>query len=105
MSTEAIHDIEAHGEEEHHHPNYLLVFVALAILTAAITGIELLAQAGTINLPRSLLNTVFLAMSVIKALLVVLFYMHLKYDSKVYSLLFGLPVLFAVVFVALLLIF
>ncbi len=75
----------------------------LAILTAAITTIEMLSQAGTINWSRPLLNTVYLSMSVAKALLVVLYYMHLKNDHFIYSLLFGMPVLFAIAFFILLL--
>ena len=46
--------------EEHHHPNYLGVFIALAILTAVITAIELMSQAGVINWPRPVLNASYL---------------------------------------------
>jgi hypothetical protein len=42
-------------------------------------------------------------MSITKAVLVALFYMHLKFDSILYTVLFGMPVLFAVVFFTLLL--
>jgi len=89
---------------EHKHPNYLAVFIALAIITAIITAVELMAQNGLINWPRSMLNTAYLVMSITKAVLVALFYMHLKVDSFLYSVLFGLPVLFAIVFFTLLLI-
>jgi caa(3)-type oxidase subunit IV len=88
----------------HKQPNYLGVFFALAVLTATITAIELMAQNGAINWPRPVLNSVYLTMSIIKALLVAMYYMHLKVDSLLYTVLFGMPVLFAIVFFTLLLI-
>ena len=63
-----------------------------------------MAEHGIINLPRATLNSAYLAMSITKAVLVALFYMHLKYDSILYAVLFGLPVMFAIVFFTLLLI-
>jgi len=91
-------------KKAHKHPNYLGVFLALAMLTAIITATELMAEAGVITWPRPVLNSAYLAMSITKAVLVAMFYMHLKFDSFLYTVLFGLPVLFAVVFFALLLI-
>lgn len=91
-------------EKEHKHPNYFAVFLVLAAITALITAIEMMSQSGIINLPRASLVTIFLLFSITKALLVAMFYMHLKYDSFLYTVLFGLPVLFAVVFFTLLLI-
>jgi cytochrome c oxidase subunit 4 len=85
------------------HPPYLLVFVALAILTAVITAVELLYVNGYIPWPRPVINSIYLAMSLTKALLVAMFYMHLKQDSLVYTILFGMPVIFAIIFFALLL--
>lgn len=90
--------------EEHKHPNYFGVFIALAVITAIITAVELMEQNGVIHIPRPALNTAFIIMSLTKAVLVALFYMHLKYDSLLYTVLFGLPVLFAIVFFTLLLI-
>ena len=95
------YDSETH---EHVHPNYLGVFIALAVLTAMITGIELTARAGYIDVPRTVLNLTYLSMSLAKALLVVLFYMHLKYDSRLYAVLFGVPCIFGVVFLTLVLV-
>ena len=86
------------------HPPYFLVFVALAILTAVITAVELLYANGYVPLPRPVINTIYLSMSITKAILVAMFYMHLKQDSLVYTVLFGTPVIFAVIFFTLLLI-
>ncbi len=99
--------MSTHHETEsklHKHPNYFVVFIALAVLTATITTIELMSQNGIIAWPRATLNGLYLAMSITKAVLVALFYMHLKIDSYIYSILFGVPIVFALIFFALLLI-
>ncbi len=62
-------------------PNYLFVFIALTVFT----GIETLVsyvQQEAIKFPT------LIVLSVIKALLVLLYFMHLKSDSKVFSYLF-----------------
>lgn len=101
MSSEYHEDA---AEKEHKHPNYFGVFIALAVITAIITVIEMMSQSGMINLPRASLVTIYLIFSVTKAVLVAMYYMHLKQDSFLYTVLFGVPVLFAIVFFALLLI-
>jgi caa(3)-type oxidase subunit IV len=97
------HETTRHNQE-HKHPNYFGVFIVLAAITALITAIELMAQNGVINLPRVTLNTIYLSFSITKAVLVALWYMHLKFDHYIYSVLFGVPVIFAIVFFTLLLI-
>jgi cytochrome c oxidase subunit 4 len=84
------------------HPNYLAVFIALAAITATITLVELYAPNPVI--PRVVLNVFYVVMSVTKAVLVAMFYMHLKFDSRIYTALFGVPVLFAVFLMVMLLI-
>ena len=99
--------MDAHGEtnvEEHEGPNYFGVFIALAIITAIITTVELLARTDVIAWPRPVLNSFYLSMAVVKALLVALYYMHLKFDSRLYTVLFGVPCIFAVVFFLILLV-
>jgi len=62
-------------------PNYLFIFIALAVFT----GIETLVsyvQQEAIKFPT------LIVLSVAKALLVLLYFMHLKFDSKVFSYLF-----------------
>jgi cytochrome c oxidase subunit IV len=61
-------------------PNYLGVFIALAVLTAIEIGVTYLP------LPRI---PVLIPLALIKAALVVMFYMHLKFDKRVYTLIFG----------------
>ena len=67
---------------------YLLVFVALAVMTA----IEVFV-AQTPGIP---VVPVLLTMSLAKALLVILYFMHLRYDSRWYSLIFFSPFLLVI---------
>ncbi|MDE3089277.1 MAG: cytochrome C oxidase subunit IV family protein [Chloroflexota bacterium] len=74
--------MEAHKKMQR---TYLGVFFALAVLTlleVAVTYVQ--------NLPRI---PVLVPMALIKAALVVLFYMHLKYDQRVFSAIFVVAVL------------
>lgn len=93
----------AHAEA-HHKPNYWAVFIALAIFTAIMTLTELFrvpvdsALSSVLGLanPDFFIHTSFIIISLIKATLVAMYYMHLKFDSFVYTFIFLLPVLFAV---------
>ncbi|MXW64689.1 MAG: oxidase [Bacteroidetes bacterium SB0662_bin_6] len=69
----------------------LKVFVALVALTA-LTALTAQIDIGAFNIPLAL------AIAGTKALLVVLFFMALKYDKPVNALFFGLGILFVVVF-------
>jgi cytochrome c oxidase subunit 4 len=95
METTAVAVAHAHDQ-----PNYLAVFVALAVITAIITVVELTSD--SLGIPRSILNAFYVAMAVAKATLVAMYYMHLKQDSRLYTALFVTPALFAVVFVIML---
>ncbi|GIL16147.1 MAG: hypothetical protein BroJett039_13200 [Chloroflexota bacterium] len=67
-------------------PNYIGVFVILGILTAIEIGLTTLFENTIGRVP------ILLALTVAKALLVVLYYMHLKFDSKLYAGFFGVGV-------------
>jgi cytochrome c oxidase subunit 4 len=62
-------------------PNYLFVFIALAVFTLIETLVSYVQQAA-IKFPT------LVALSVVKAVLVLLYFMHLKFDSKLFSYLF-----------------
>ena len=62
-------------------PNYLFVFIALALFTLIETLVSYVQQAA-IKFPT------LVVLSVVKALLVLLYFMHLKSDSKLFSYLF-----------------
>ena len=67
--------------ETEKHPNYLFVFIALAVFTLIETLVSYVQQEA-IKLPT------LIVLSVVKVLLVLLYFMHLKYDSKLFRYLF-----------------
>jgi caa(3)-type oxidase subunit IV len=82
----------AHSESRPHtsHPKprtYVLVFVWLTVLTA----IEIAVAAAV---PEPIKIPVLVVIAVIKAALVVLYYMHLRYDSFWYWIILLVPLFF-----------
>ena len=67
--------------ENHRQPNYLGVFVVLAVLTVVEVGVTYLP------IPRV---PILIPLALIKASLVALFYMHLKFDKPAFSIIFGM---------------
>ena len=88
---------------EHGHPTaavYLRVAAVLVILTVLEVGVFYVPQFHGVLVP------VLLFLSAVKFTLVVMFYMHLKFDNRFLTFLFGGPLLLAlVVVVSLLFIF
>ncbi len=79
-------------------------YVVVAVVLAVMTTVEVTLALGHF-LPAELTTMLLIAFTLSKAALVMLFYMHLKYDAKWYSLalvfpLFMLVVLFGVVLIA-----
>jgi cytochrome c oxidase subunit IV len=71
-----------HEHSEHHivsPKTYLLILLALLVLTATTTGVAFI-DLGILN------PIVALAIACIKAVLVVLFFMHIRYSSKLMML-------------------
>ena len=62
-------------------PNYLFVFIALAFFTLIETLVSYVDQQA-IKLPT------LIVLSIVKVVLVLLYFMHLKFDSKIFSYLF-----------------
>ena len=62
-------------------PNYMFVFILLAAFTLIETLVSYVQQVA-IKFPT------LVVLSVVKALLVLLYFMHLKFDSKIFSYLF-----------------
>jgi cytochrome c oxidase subunit 4 len=71
---------------------YWLVYLVLALITALEIWIT------TLGLAQGLQTPILLALSLLKASLVAAFYMHLRSDSRLYLLVFLLPVLMVVGF-------
>jgi len=78
----------------HKHPNYILIWVYLAVLTAAE-----LALAFELPISRNLKLILLLALAVWKALLVAMFFMHLKFERWNLRILFIIPLPLAVILV------
>ena len=63
-------------EQEHAHPRYILIWVILLVMTLAEVGYAFM------DLPKIWLAIGLIIMAVWKALLVALYYMHLRYEPK-----------------------
>ncbi len=79
---------------EQKHPNYVLIWIYLAVLT----GVELLV-ALLHFLPRRMLIGALLFLAVWKALLVALYFMHLRFEPKRLMVMVLLPLPLAVILV------
>ena len=77
---------------EHHLPKnlYFLIFGALMVLTALTVGIAYV-NLGQLNI------VVALAVAIVKASLVVMFFMHLKYESHLTKVVLGAGVFWLVI--------
>jgi caa(3)-type oxidase subunit IV len=77
------------GEPGHLHktPNYMAVFYTLAIFTAIEVAYSMVAAAR--HWPRGLLITGLVVLAGIKAVLVALYFMHLKFERKAMGILFA----------------
>ncbi len=76
--------------QSHKHPHYLGVFWVLAALTAVEVVVTYLP------VPRI---PVLVPLAVLKATLVALFYMHLKYDRRIFSAIFLMGLLMALILI------
>lgn len=89
--------------EQHAHPKvstYLAVFAVLTVIT--------IVEVGVFYVPsfRPILAPTLLILSAAKFSLVVMFYMHLKQDNRLFTWIFSLPLLIAAaVMIALLFLF
>ena len=79
------HDAAVHGDHEEHglsDRGYVGIAIILAIMTAAEVAISYL------DLPGWLFMSGLLALMVVKFVMVVSFFMHLKFDNKIFTWLF-----------------
>ena len=84
---------EAHVHA-HPQPNYMGVFYILLAVT--------IAEVAVVYVPMSeaLLISILLVMALFKAALVALYFMHLKYDNKVLTVIAATPLLLVAIAVA-----
>jgi cytochrome c oxidase subunit IV len=86
------HAVDQPHPVEHPHPTagtYIRVAVILTLLTVIEVGVFYVPAFHPVLAP------VLLSLSAVKFAIVVMFYMHLKMDSKFFTLLFGGPLLLA----------
>ena len=83
---------EGHVEHEEHeeHPNY----VGIAIVLAIVTAVEV-AVPQFLDLERSLMVTCLLVLMFLKGAGVALYYMHLRFDSRIFTSLLVWPLVIA----------
>ena len=85
-----------HGAAEAHHPTwkfYVLIGVILTVITLVEVAIFYIPQIKPVLIPTLAL------LSLAKFMIVVLFYMHLKFDSAVFRRVFFAPLVLAVLVV------
>ena len=93
-----------HGEAAHHGPTTSTYLIVAAVLVV-ITGVEVWIYYSPIA-KMAIFVPSLLILSALKFFTVIAFYMHLKYDHKVFRTLFGGPFIIAIVtIVALLFLF
>lgn len=80
----------------HHYVNPKVVYLILFIATVVEVAATLL------GVPRHLLVPALLAISFVKAGLVALYFMHLRYEKVIYGAIFVTPALFAILLMAVL---
>ena len=82
----------------HRYTNPIAVYAVLALSTLIEVGITVLP-----GIPHAQIVPVLLALSFVKAGLVALYYMHLRYEKLIYGLIFVTPAAFAIFLLAVLL--
>ena len=95
----AAHTSEAEELSQHPTPR---TYVMIAVVLAVATGMEVLLY--YLELPRTLLIVLLLFFAVLKFGLVVLYFMHLKFDSRLFRRLFFTGLILALIVYAVVLI-
>ena len=94
--------MEANAAEEHatEHkaPNYYLIWLVLAVLTLAEVGVAFVTA-----IPKTLLAIILIAMAIWKAVLVALYYMHLRFEPKRLWIITASPIPLAIILVVIVL--
>ena len=80
-----------HSEATEPKPNYLAVFAVLAVLTAVEVGLVFTGAAESVQV------VLLIALAFTKALLVALYYMHLKFEGPIIRIIAAVPVLLVLI--------
>lgn len=79
---------------EHKHPNYVAIWFVLLIVTVMEVGYSFL------KVPRPILIVGLVGMAVFKALLVALYFMHLKFERKSLGIIVGSTLILGMILVS-----
>jgi cytochrome c oxidase subunit IV len=85
----AVHGAHAAAHAHAHKPNikeYMVIFVALAVLTALEVGVTKVP-----GVAKGIMTLTLVGLALTKAAIVALYYMHLKYETRVLKLTVALP--------------
>ena len=94
------HEADTHEADTHEHPSDLK-YVKIAAILAAFTLIEILTY--TFDLKGGTLLAILLPLMAVKFAIVAGYFMHLKFDSKLFTVMFVAGLVFAVVVYAVML--
>jgi cytochrome c oxidase subunit 4 len=83
------------GTDQHKHPNYMAIFWWLFGLTVVEVGFSV-----SFHLPRPVMILGLVTFAVIKAVLVALFFMHLKFERRSLGLIFGSTLILGAILVS-----
>lgn len=87
MAEALVHE----ADHDHPHPNYMAVFWWLFGITVAEVAV------AYVHLSPALMITILMGMAFAKAVLVALYFMHLKYDNKLLMVIAVVPVILAAI--------
>jgi cytochrome c oxidase subunit 4 len=94
--------VESNAAQEHgaghKAPNYYLIWLVLAVLTMAEVGVAFIS-----SIPKTILAIILVAMAIWKAVLVALYYMHLRFEPKRLWIITAAPLPLAVILVVIVL--
>jgi len=83
---------------EHKHPNYMVIFYWLAILTVGEIGVVFLPHWG-VPISKLAIGVFLCAFAIVKAALVAMYFMHLKFETKTLGLIAITPLIIATLLV------
>ena len=97
MAEHTSSQAEVAHAEEHHPPSHTRLYINIFFVLFALTMIEVFASYLTdVGVPLWGEIAALILLAVIKGVLVVMFYMHLRFDSRWFSSLFATGVIIAV---------
>ena len=90
--------------EDHKHPNYMLIWVILLVLTVLEVAVALAPRyLGDVDGIITITILLLVGMALVKAGLVAAYFMHLKFEQKNFVIIVSFPLVLACVLVILLL--